>query len=93
MQSWESCRNTDKYFQTETHLSGIRRQLLSNNQSQDTDGKQDRQQQELPSRKWGWLFSDQDKQDQVALNIMSKTAAHTMEQLTQWDSQPALGLN
>lgn len=41
----------------------------------------------------GGLLSHQDKQDQVALNIMSKTTAHTMEQLTLWVSQPALGLN
>lgn len=41
----------------------------------------------------GGLFSHQDKQDQAALNIMSKTTAHTMEQLTPWVSQPALGLN
>lgn len=41
----------------------------------------------------GGLFSHQHKQDQAALNIMSKTTAHTMEQLTQWLSQPALGLN
>lgn len=41
----------------------------------------------------GGLFSHQDKQDQVALSIMSKTTAHTMEQLTQWVSQPASGSN
>lgn len=37
----------------------------------------------------GGLFSHQDKQDQVALNILLKTRAHTIEQLTQWSpSQP-----
>lgn len=41
----------------------------------------------------GGLFSHQDKQNQDVLNITSKTTAHTMEQLTQWVSQPALRLN